>query len=293
MRRPRLHVSADVLNTSANSNNASADSSSDLSTGEQQTTLQINSELILNKAASHHLITVLRARVGDSVVLFNGDGFDYVARIVSPGKATTLQVYEKQANLAESNINCTLLIGLSRNERMDYAIQKSVELGANAIVAFQAMRSSTKLSKDRELNKIRHWKSVIQSSAEQSGRNRLPDFTLAKNFSAAVDLAIAAQNTVTANTQSLRFLLEPSAPDSLISNLTSKTSTGKSIGRGSNTQWQILLATGPESGFSAEELALTQSHEFQAVTLGPRVLRAETAPVAALSVLQSILGDFG
>ena len=293
MRRPRLYVSADVLNSSANSNNAGAALKSDLSGSEQQTSLRINSELILNKAASHHLITVLRARVGDSVMLFNGDGFDYTARIASPGKAATLLVYDKQPNLTESNIDCTLLIGLSRNERMDFAIQKSVELGVNAIVAFHAMRSSSKLSKDRELNKIRHWKSVIQSAAEQSGRNRLPDFILAKNFDLAAGIAIEAQQKAAVNTQSLRFLLEPSASDSLISNLTSKNHIGENIDSGSNTQWHILLATGPESGFSPEELDLTKKHEFQCVTLGPRVLRAETAPVAALSVLQSSLGDFG
>jgi len=292
MRRPRLYVSADVRNTSANSSSATADSNNDLAGYEEQAFLQIDRELTLNKAASHYLNTVLRSRVGDSVILFNGDGFDYSARIVSPGKATTLLVYEKQPNLAESNIDCTLLLGLSRNERMDYAIQKSVELGVNSIVAFQAIRSSSRLSKDRELNKIRHWKSVIQSAAEQSGRNRMPDFTLAKKFDLAADIAIEAQKKVAANTQSLRFLLEPSASDSLISNLASITNRGENIDSGSSTQWQVLLATGPESGFSPEELDLTKSHGFQCVTLGPRVLRAETAPVAALSVLQSTLGDF-
>ena len=284
MRRPRLYVSADNVKASGNSNDTGADSDEGTTGREQHTPLRINSELTLNKAASHHLTTVLRARVDDSVCLFNGDGFDYFARIVQPGKATTLIVYEKQINQSESNIDCTLLLGLSRSERMDYAIQKSVELGVNSIVAFQAMRSATKLSLEREANKIRHWKSVIQSAAEQSGRNRLPEFTLVKNFELAIGAAIDAQNAQELNPQSLRFILEPSANTSLVSSLASITST--------NAAWQILLATGPESGFSPEELALTKSHEFQCVTLGPRVLRAETAPIAALSVLQASLGDF-
>lgn len=241
--------------------------------------LAVETELTLEKNASHHLITVLRAKIGAQVVLFNGDGFDYRATIVEAGKYTRVQIQERQDNNSESTLDTGFLIASLRGDRMDYAIQKSVELGVNHLIIFHAMLSSGKPLGERQSRKLEHWQAVIQSAAEQSGRSHITSIDYAENFARALALS-----NVEIPGASLRLLLDPTAKRSLSDELKQQAASA-SLPRA------LLMATGPESGFSDEELARAGEAHFTSASLGQRVLRAETAPVCALAVAQATLGD--
>jgi len=239
--------------------------------------LVCESEITLDKAASHHLSKVLRAKTGDPVCLFNGDGYDYRANITATGKSTRLKVELRQPNATESPLHSILLIGVSRGDRMDYAIQKSVELGVSGIVAFYGQQSPLKRTVERDARKILHWQGIIKSAAEQSGRGALPDMQLKLNFEQALKTLESSQNAV-----ALALILHPASEYSMAAVLGKKPHDSAST---------LALAIGPERGFAEAELRMAREAEFVPVTLGPRTLRTETAPVAALTVLQTLAGD--
>jgi len=223
----------------------------------------------LSKSASNHIIRVLRSKVGTQVILFNGDGYDYHGRLVdNHAKKTSVQIEEKVFGNSESNLSITLIQGLSRNDRMETTVQKSVELGVNKIIPISCQRSNTKLTTQKQEKKQSYWQSVMISACEQSGRNQLAELTEIKsidNISTELDA------------NALKILLHPSSVTSL-----------KEI----NIQHHAIeVFIGPEGGLNDDEIDVLQKKGFQAVCFGPRILRTETAGPAVISALQVLWGD--
>ncbi len=231
----------------------------------------------LPQDAAHHALRVLRLGENDLVRLFNGDGCEYRARIVRLDKQGAVVLIEGGAPLScESPLSVLLAQGISSGERMDYTLQKSVELGVGAIQPIQAERSVVKLSGERMQKRMQHWQSVVASACEQSGRNVVPEV---RPVSGLMDwLGQASGVGRQASDGELRIHLAPEAELSL-------RDLKKPAG-------PVVLAAGPEGGFSDNEHAALKQCGYIAVRLGPRILRTETAALAALAALQILWGDY-
>jgi 16S rRNA (uracil1498-N3)-methyltransferase len=224
---------------------------------------------LLPEDVSTHVARVLRARAGELLTLFDGRGGEYDARIVAiERRGVRVQIDTHRTIERESALAVTLLQALARGERMDFIVQKATELGVAAIVVLPAERSRVRLDAQRLAQRCEHWRAVAVSACEQCGRNRVP------SIQAAADLASACAQSDAA---SLRLLLALDAGRALTS-LVQRASS-------------VSLLIGPEGGFSDAELALAAQHGFESCRLGPRVLRAETAPLAALAAIQAVAGD--
>jgi 16S rRNA (uracil1498-N3)-methyltransferase len=232
--------------------------------------LAVGDSCLLPADVSTHLARVLRARPGQLITLFDGRGGEYQATILAIDRhGVRVQIDQHCAIERESTLKVTLLQALARGERMDFITQKATELGAAAIVIWVAERSVVRLTGEALARRCEHWRAVAISACEQCGRNRVP------TIGTVADLASASALTDSA---SLRLLLAPDADRAL----TALVQSGSGIS----------LLVGPEGGFSDDELAQARQHGFQSCRLGPRVLRAETAPLAALAALQAVAGDF-
>jgi 16S rRNA (uracil1498-N3)-methyltransferase len=224
----------------------------------------------LPQDVSTHVARVLRAREGQLLTLFDGRGGEYDATIVQlDRRGVRVQIELHRDIERESPLSVTLLQALARGERMDFIVQKATELGVAAIVAMGGDRSVVRLDGAGLARRCEHWRAVAISACEQCGRNRVP------TISAVADLASACAQS---DSPSLRLLLAPEADQDLTA-----------VAREASS---ITLAVGPEGGFSDQERSLAQQHGFRFCRLGPRVLRAETAPLAALAALQAVAGDF-
>lgn len=222
----------------------------------------------LDENASQHVGRVLRMLPGQELRLFNGDGQDYPATITEAGKKRVeVLVGAPEANLTESPLQITLGQTLSKGDRMDYAVQKAVEMGVTCIVPLTTERCEVKLKGDREDKRLRHWQSVAISAAEQCGRARVPEI---------LPVMSMAQWLEHSRNADLRLVLHHRTEQSL-----------ESIAR----PGQIALMIGPEGGLTAEEIAQAEKEGLLPVALGPRVLRTETAPVAAMALCQWLWGD--
>lgn len=226
----------------------------------------------LPKSAAHHLATVLRVRNGEMLTLFNGMGGEYEARIITLTKrAVTVEILEHQLIERESPLQITLIQSLSRGQKMDFTIQKAVELGVNQIIPVATERSNVKLNEERQDKRVQHWQGIITSACEQCGRNQIPDLqpvqSLADYLQQTPDSAATA-----------RWILHPGGSHTL-----------KDI---SQPPPVIELLIGCEGGFTAEELQFTQDAGFARLCLGPRVVRTETAALMAVSSIQALWGDF-
>ena len=221
----------------------------------------------LPEAQAHYIGRVLRHAVGDAVQLFDGSGQEYLGELIEVGKKTVrVELREQLAGQAESPLHLHLGQGLSRGERMDWAIQKATELGASEISPIISERCEVRLKDERADKRLAHWRQVAISACEQCGRSVLPlihpPISLAEwqaNVQAELKLVlhpVAAPLESHARPQSLAFLI------------------------------------GPEGGLSEAEVEQARAAGFQAARLGPRVLRTETAPVVALAVAQQLWGDF-
>lgn len=231
--------------------------------------LHAGDTLSLPEGTSSHLSRVLRARVGDAVILFDGQGGEYDAQILTIDRRTVrARIGAHRAIERESPLRLVLLQSIARGEKMDLIVQKATELGVSAIIALPAERSVVRLDDETHRKRVEHWRAVSISACEQCGRNRVPAIDVVADLQAA--LARAPEDTT-------RVLLEPDAPQAL-SELT-RPGTG------------MTLLIGPEGGFAQDELLMARQHHFTACRLGPRVLRAETAPLAALAVIQALAGD--
>ncbi|MES1939773.1 16S ribosomal RNA methyltransferase RsmE [Salinisphaera sp. T5B8] len=215
----------------------------------------------------HHLATVLRLGVDAPVTLFNGDGHEYDARIVkAERKRMTLAVEARHSPERESPLSITLYQAIARGDRMDFALAKAVELGVTAIRPVFTERGKVKLEGERLAKKQAHWQAVVESAAQQSGRLVCPP----------LEAATALSDCLDRDTDHLRLMLAPSATGGL--NALTRTT-------------HISLLVGPESGLSDTEIDNATAAGWQPITLGPRVLRTETAGMAALAALQSLWGD--
>lgn len=223
--------------------------------------------IALPTAASRHLIQVLRLQPGASVVLFNGDGHDYPSQLIDTDRhQANLRVGSPGEREEDVRLEIELAIGVSRGERMDLALQKSVELGVNRITPLFTAHSQVQLSGARLQRRLEHWLGIIIGACEQCGRRRLPQLAPAEHYQPWLDRHDTGG-----------LLLDPSAAQSL----TSLPAPPRSL----------TLLVGPEGGLSPGERALALARDFQGVRLGPRILRTETAPIAAIAVIQALWGD--
>lgn len=226
-------------------------------------------ELALPSAAAHHAARVLRLKRGDAVTLFDGEGGEYAAEIRgATNRAVDVVVTERRAVERESPLRVTLVQALIAAERMDYAIQKAVELGASAIAPVGTARGVPRLEGERARRRVEHWRAIAIAACEQCGRNRLPE------VHAPTELAAWLRQPASAP---IRLMLAPSA--------------GEALPRAIPGQ-KVELLVGPEGGFTAEEEGAAATAGFRAVRLGPRILRAETAGPAMLAALNALWGDW-
>lgn len=233
------------------------------------TPLNPNSDVELDARAHQHVTKVLRLRAGDNLILFNGEGGEYAATLTESHKQTArARINTCNDNDTESPLQITLIQGISRGEKMDLTIQKAVELGVHAIMPVNTERSQVKLSGDRLEKRLQHWQGVLIHACEQSGRNRLPALHPVANLEDCLQQAHIPEP---------RFLLDPHG-DQVIRELPGP------------FQAMTLLA-GPEGGLGERDHVIARSANFQGLRLGPRILRTETAALAALAALQGQWGD--
>ncbi len=230
--------------------------------------LSCGDEITLPSNKSHYLGNVLRAELGASLILFNGDGGEYIATITRiEKKSITAAVLDFNANNNQSSLQLELAIGISRGDKMDIVIQKSTELGVTAITPLFTERTTVKLNRERLERRLNHWYEIAVSACEQCQRNILPK----------LNYPTTLQDWISKSNAEQRFVLHHRDQNNLdqVRQIPSS----------------ISLLVGPEGGLSIEEIALAENHRFLPLTLGPRVLRTETAPLVALTILQHQWGD--
>lgn len=230
--------------------------------------LHSNAAVILEPEPSRHLARVLRLRVGDMLTLFDGSGGEYLSSITAVNK-NNVQVLTG-AHLkheCESPLKIRLGIAVSRSERMDWIVQKSTELGVSSLTPLLSKHTGVKLTGDRAEKKVHHWQQIAISACEQCGRNRPPVIRPLASIDSWLIMSTTAER---------KFVLHHRAQ--------SNTMRGE-------TPTSIALLVGPEGGLSENEIAAAEEAGYSSLKLGPRVLRTETAPLAAIAILQSIWGD--
>jgi 16S rRNA (uracil1498-N3)-methyltransferase len=225
----------------------------------------------LSEQSGLHLTRVLRLEPGAAVTLFDGTGGEFAGTLERDGKSWWVRAGAHDPVESESPLAVTLLQGVARGERMDLIVQKATELGIARIVPVLAERSVVKVDEKQRERKREHWQAIAVAACEQSGRNRVPEVTAPVPLAAACDAL---------PTDGLRFLLAADAPDSLAT-----------VARGAAAK-PIALFIGPEGGLADNERKFAQANGFSACRMGPRVMRTETAGLAALAVLQTVAGDF-
>jgi 16S rRNA (uracil1498-N3)-methyltransferase len=237
--------------------------------------LRVGARIALTEGALQRLVRVLRLGPGDPVTLFNGDGFDYACTLLSAGKREgEAEVVAVAPARAESPLRVTLAQALARGEKMDLVLQKAVELGVHAIAPIVTERTEVRLDAERSDRRMQHWRGVVAGACEQSGRAVLPTLFEPR---ALADFAAALDVQVDPGTR--RFLLDPREGASLAS-------LGLAPDAG------LVLVIGPEGGLSERDLAALRAARFTGLRMGPRVLRTETAGLAALAALNALYGDW-
>lgn len=231
--------------------------------------LAIGTRVVLPGETAHHFLRVLRLPDGADVRLFNGEAGDWHGRLVVEGKQRAAVAIESfEATATESPLELTLVQGISRGQRMDYTLEKSVELGIDRIVPVVMERTQAAPAGERIAKKARHWRGVIAAAAGQSGRTRLPVLAPQQGFREWLGTADAGEVP--------HLLLDPAAdrgPRDLACN------------------GSLVLIAGPEGGFSPGEREAAGRAGCIGIRMGPRILRTETAAVATLAVLQGLHGD--
>lgn len=229
--------------------------------------LKVGEACVLTPDASQHLLRVLRAKKGDALIVFNGDGGQYKAKLISIEKnKAAVEIISFENVTRESPLKIHLFQGVSRGERMDYVIQKATELGVAEITPVFTQRCNVKLSDDRLSKRIDHWQGIAVAASEQSGRCVVPKINVACLLCDVFSLHHST--ALICDTESSKKISEFSLPDSSVS-----------------------LLIGPEGGFDSQELVAAKAAGFIGLSLGPRILRTETAPVTAIALLQAYHGD--
>ena len=226
--------------------------------------------VVLPESAGAHLVRVLRLHDGDACVMFNGDGHDYDARLLSAGKrGVEAEVHAIRVVDNESPLRLVLLQGIARGEKMDLILQKATELGVAAIVPVFADRTEVRLDGERLEKRTAHWRSVVASACEQSGRARIPELAAPRGL---------AEAAVALDTEALKLTLDPLGEH--------RFDTLLPVGVAG-----IVIGIGPEGGWSEKDRLILRNAGFSGLRLGPRVLRTETAGLAAIAALQAKFGD--
>lgn len=233
--------------------------------------LTVGQSVPLSDNALAHAVRVMRLKVGDTLTLFCGDSFDYQCALSSiEKKSAQVEVLSRTQVSNESPLSIRLLQGISSGDRMDYTIQKAVELGVTEIYPLSTERCVTKLSGDRAEKRTEHWQGVAIAACEQSGRAVIPHVH--------APLALPQWLSQYATPDCLNLLLNPVGAKRLVAL--------------SKPDHPIHLLIGPEGGLSPAEIELATQHHFQSIVLGPRILRTETAALTAIACMQSLWGDF-
>lgn len=231
--------------------------------------LEPGRKIQLDATAAHYLGRVLRVSVGQPVLLFNGDGSDYLAEVANVGrKELELRVIERRDARPESPLQIRLVQAVSRGERMDETLQKCTELGVGGFQPLLSERVEVRLDAGKSEKRLAHWRAVVISACEQCGRAVVP----------AVDEALGLEAWLGQASRMPRAVLAPEAACRLVD---------------LECAGGLELAVGPEGGFSETEIGLMHSRGVQAVRFGPRILRTETAGPAAVAALQTLFGDLG
>lgn len=222
----------------------------------------------LSKEASRHVATVLRLQPGEHITLFRNDNIEFMATIVSANKKGVVVTVTKEENITrESPRGIHIAQTLSKGDRMEFVIQKAVELGVTSITPLFSSRCSIKRDHEKLTKKHAKWQSIAISACEQSGRNQIPEIRDICTFSAYLEQCEAEH----------RLLLD---------------THGHNNWRQNNlSPGDIAVLIGPEGGFSASEIDQAKSANFKSLRLGPRTLRTETAALAAITLLQALYGD--
>ncbi len=230
--------------------------------------LEVGAEIALAQAQSHYLKHVLRLQPGAALLLFNGQqALDYRAILIANGKQLTARIEAAIAVGTEPELASEVVQGLGRADHIDWMIQKTTELGVSRITLFNAERTQMPMKPANLQKKMNHWRSVAISACEQSGRALLPEITFHTNLTQAL-----AETTA-----ECKLLLDFNGIP-LISAL-------------ERPRAAVTILLGPEGGLNPAEIDLAKTTGFEPVSLGPRVLRTETAATSALAIVQSLLGD--
>ncbi|AMO54637.1 16S rRNA methyltransferase [Endozoicomonas montiporae] len=229
--------------------------------------MNAGSAVELTDSAANHVGKVLRMKPQEPLILFDGEGSAYRGKIESISKkSVVVQLEHLIEGSAESPLSVHLGQSLSRGERMDYAIQKATEVGVTDITPLFSERCEVKLNKERQDKRLRHWQQVAISACEQCVRNRVP----------VIHPAMSVEDWMAQQTSELKFVLHHRTERRL---------------DGYEQPASVSLLIGPEGGLTADEIQRAEQSGFNALALGPRVLRTETAPVSAITLMQYLWGD--
>jgi 16S rRNA (uracil1498-N3)-methyltransferase len=238
----------------------------------QPQTLICGQVIDLSMEAAQHLIRVLRGTIGDPLIVFNGQGGEFQAKIVALTKKKVQVKIEQYREVSrESPIAIELVQSLIRSEKMDYVIQKTVELGVTQIFPVLSTRSVLRLAAERQEKRQQHWQAIAVAACEQSGRTQVPNVTRVNTFERFIHL----------RTKHPGFILLPGASCSLAEQI-------KTLKKPIHS---LRVLVGPEGGWSEEEQKVAQQIGYQPIHLGPRILRTETAGIVIIALLQGLLGD--
>ncbi|SVC59740.1 uncharacterized protein METZ01_LOCUS312594 [marine metagenome] len=225
-------------------------------------------QVTLTGDTAHHLIRVLRFKIGDKIQVFDQSGYEWDAEIVAKKRQSVeVALFKCHKPNVESPVKITLLQSISKSKRMDMVMQKATELGVHKIVPMLSKNSVVRLNAKNTSRKMSHWKKITISASEQSGRVRLPEISEPQKLN---------QELLNLHKQELGFFLDTTGSDNF----------------NAEKAKNIVLAIGPEGGFSNDEKIMAEKSGYKIVKTGPRLLRTETAPIMALSILQYLYGDF-
>lgn len=229
--------------------------------------LRAGAEFKLNETSAHYVRHVLRLKNGASLIIFNGEGGEYSATIKQATKhGVIIEVGEWCDRHVESALKIGLGLCVSRGERMDFALQKAVELGVDAVSPIISQRTVVQLNDERSQKRRQHWQRIVESACEQCGRNFVPQVAPIQPFDSWL-----------ATTEGTKLILD--------------SRSDQTLHQVKRPEKQVVLLSGPEGGFTETERTMAIESEFKSVRLGPRVLRTETAAIAAIAAIQTLWGD--
>ena len=231
----------------------------------QNTDLKVGAQIDLDESAAHHLLKVLRFPEGQNITLFNGDGLNYQAEVINAKKACSVNVFSCEKNQRESSLSITLAQGIAKGEKMDFLIQKAVELGVNRIIPVQTERCVVRLNGAKLIKRTEHWQKIANHACEQSGRSVIVEVVPAQSLSEL--LSATEGNGYVLHHRAEKGLLTMSKPS------------------------QATILIGPEGGLSGVEIDEAIASGFQPLLLGSRILRTETASLAAIANMQLLWGS--